>query len=41
MLAILADAPLAHFRRVLGKLIDAEQAGGAQSSGTQPTTATG
>lgn len=25
MLAILADAPLAHFRRVLGKLIDAEQ----------------
>ena len=26
MLAILADAPLAHFRRVLGKLIDAEQA---------------
>jgi len=27
MLAILADAPLAHFRRVLGKLIDAEQAG--------------
>ena len=24
MLAILADAPLAHFRRVLGKLIDAE-----------------
>jgi len=24
-LAILADAPLAHFRRVLGKLIDAEQ----------------
>ena len=27
MLAILADAPLAHFRRVLGKLIDAEQIG--------------
>jgi phenylpropionate dioxygenase-like ring-hydroxylating dioxygenase large terminal subunit len=26
MLAIMADAPLAHFRRVLGKLIDAEQA---------------
>ena len=25
MLGILADAPLAHFRRVLGKLIDAEQ----------------
>jgi vanillate O-demethylase monooxygenase subunit len=29
MLGILADAPLAHFRRVLGKLIDAEQVGGA------------
>ncbi len=29
MLAILADAPLAHFRRVLGKLIDAEQAAAA------------
>jgi phenylpropionate dioxygenase-like ring-hydroxylating dioxygenase large terminal subunit len=27
MLAILADAPLAHFRHVLGKLIDAEQSG--------------
>ena len=27
MLAILADAPLAHFRHVLGKLIAAEQAG--------------
>jgi vanillate O-demethylase monooxygenase subunit len=26
MLAIIADAPLAHFRRVLGKLIEAEQA---------------
>ena len=26
MLAIMADAPLAHFRRVLGKLIEAEQA---------------
>ena len=25
MLAILADAPLAHFRRLLGKLIDAER----------------
>jgi hypothetical protein len=24
MLAILADAPLAHFRRVMSKLIDAE-----------------
>ena len=32
MLAIMSDAPLAHFRRVLGKLIDAEQA---------PTVATG
>jgi vanillate O-demethylase monooxygenase subunit len=30
-LAILADAPLAHFRRVLGKLIDAEQAEAAAS----------
>src|SRR5262245_66654546 len=28
MLAIMADAPLAHFRRVLGKLIEAEQAPG-------------
>ncbi len=27
MLGILADAPLAHFRRVLGRLIDAEQVG--------------
>ena len=26
MLAIIADAPLSHFRRVLGKLIDAEKA---------------
>jgi hypothetical protein len=25
-LAILSDAPLVHFRRVLGKLIEAEQA---------------
>jgi hypothetical protein len=25
MLGILADAPLAHFRRVLAKLIEAEQ----------------
>jgi vanillate O-demethylase monooxygenase subunit len=32
MLAILADAPLAHFRRVLGKLIDAEQGDGAGES---------
>jgi phenylpropionate dioxygenase-like ring-hydroxylating dioxygenase large terminal subunit len=42
MLAILADAPLAHFRRVLGKLIDAEQAGaaGAAAEPRLPTTAT-
>jgi vanillate O-demethylase monooxygenase subunit len=32
MLAILADAPLAHFRRILGKLIDAEQAGARGAS---------
>jgi len=32
MLAIMADAPLAHFRRVLGKLIDAEQAGARTSA---------
>jgi phenylpropionate dioxygenase-like ring-hydroxylating dioxygenase large terminal subunit len=32
MLAILADAPLAHFRRVLDKLIAAEQAGAAAPS---------
>jgi phenylpropionate dioxygenase-like ring-hydroxylating dioxygenase large terminal subunit len=31
-LAILADAPLAHFRRVLGKLIEAEQAEAATSA---------
>jgi hypothetical protein len=30
-LAILADAPLAHFRRVLAKLIEAEQAEAATS----------
>ncbi len=42
MLAILADAPLAHFRRVLGKLIDTERAGeAAQSSDTRSTVATG
>ena len=34
MLAILADAPLAHFRRVLGKLIDAEQ-GSAAAAGSR------
>jgi len=42
MLAIAADAPLAHFRRVLGKLIDAEtegahsQAAAAKVAQTQP-----
>jgi vanillate O-demethylase monooxygenase subunit len=40
MLAILADAPLAHFRRVLGRLIDAEQNDGAiQPTDARPTTA--
>jgi phenylpropionate dioxygenase-like ring-hydroxylating dioxygenase large terminal subunit len=43
MLAILADAPLAHFRRVLGKLIDAEQIGAAAQPAPRvpsvPTTA--
>jgi vanillate O-demethylase monooxygenase subunit len=33
MLAILADAPLAHFRRVLGKLIEAEADGGVAQRG--------
>ncbi len=32
MLAILSDAPLAHFRRALGKLIDAEQAPAAPAA---------
>jgi vanillate O-demethylase monooxygenase subunit len=32
MLAILADAPLAHFRRLLGKVIDAERAATANQS---------
>jgi phenylpropionate dioxygenase-like ring-hydroxylating dioxygenase large terminal subunit len=41
MLGILADAPLAHFRRVLGRLIDAEQNGGAsQPEEARPTPAT-
>jgi vanillate O-demethylase monooxygenase subunit len=41
MLAILADAPLAHFRRVLDKLIDAEQSGvPAQAAEPRPATAT-
>jgi phenylpropionate dioxygenase-like ring-hydroxylating dioxygenase large terminal subunit len=39
MLAILADAPLAHFRRVLGKLIDAEQMGEAGQSAPRVSTA--
>ncbi len=41
MLAILADAPLAHFRRLLSKLIEAEQMEGSQPqpSGTRPITA--
>ena len=40
MLAILADAPLAHFRRLLSKLIEAEQAGeGSQASSARPITA--
>ena len=34
MLGILADAPLAHFRRVLGRLIEAEQ-NGAESQSAQ------
>ena len=37
MLAILADAPLAHFRRVLGKLIEAEQ---AATPAAEPRTST-
>jgi phenylpropionate dioxygenase-like ring-hydroxylating dioxygenase large terminal subunit len=42
MLAILADAPLAHFRRVLGRLIDAERNDGAiQPTDARPTTAAG
>jgi vanillate O-demethylase monooxygenase subunit len=40
MLGILADAPLAHFRRVLGKLIDAEQVGAASQSAAPHLTAT-
>jgi vanillate O-demethylase monooxygenase subunit len=40
MLGILADAPLAHFRRVLGKLIEAEQAGGATAAAVARPTST-
>ena len=39
MLAILADAPLAHFRRVLEKLIDAEQTGPAGQPEPVPASA--
>jgi phenylpropionate dioxygenase-like ring-hydroxylating dioxygenase large terminal subunit len=39
MLAIMADAPLAHFRRVLTKLIEAEQSGvGAGAATTTPSS---
>ncbi len=42
MLGILADAPLAHFRRVLDRLINAEQNSGAtQPAEVRPTTAAG
>ncbi len=39
MLGIQADAPLAHFRRVLGRLIDAEQSEGS-AQGARPRTMT-
>jgi phenylpropionate dioxygenase-like ring-hydroxylating dioxygenase large terminal subunit len=39
MLGILADAPLAHFRRVLGKLIDAEQTAGPIAAAAAPPLA--
>jgi vanillate O-demethylase monooxygenase subunit len=38
MLAIHADAPLAHFRRVLGKLIEAERAEAVRASEARATT---
>jgi vanillate O-demethylase monooxygenase subunit len=42
MLGILADAPLAHFRRVLGRLIDAELSEGVnQPAEARATTAAG
>jgi phenylpropionate dioxygenase-like ring-hydroxylating dioxygenase large terminal subunit len=41
MLGILADAPLAHFRRVLGRLIDAEQSGAQNQSAETPSAAAG
>jgi vanillate O-demethylase monooxygenase subunit len=40
MLAIIADAPLTHFRRVLDKLIAEEQAAGAAASHAAPASAT-
>jgi phenylpropionate dioxygenase-like ring-hydroxylating dioxygenase large terminal subunit len=40
MLAILADGPLTHFRRVLGKLIEAEQAEAAGLRPAAPAAAT-
>jgi vanillate O-demethylase monooxygenase subunit len=39
MLAIIADAPLTHFRRVLDKLIEADQAGAAASPSAAPAPA--
>ena len=39
MLGILSDAPLAHFRRVLGKLIEAEQAASASAAAPVSTAA--
>jgi vanillate O-demethylase monooxygenase subunit len=41
MLAILADAPLAHFRRLLGKLIEAEKDAAANQSADPRVTASG
>lgn len=40
MLAILADGPLVHFRRVLGKLIEAEKAAAASAPGDSRRTET-
>ena len=40
MLAIIADAPLTHFRRVLDKLIADEQAGAAAAPLATPASAT-
>ena len=38
MLGILADAPLAHFRRVLAKLIEAEQQAPANAAAATKET---